>query len=283
MMKDDERNRKSWQETIWDIEAGLVEFSPRRRRTKAEIDADIRGPIDRSYVVLHEGNTHYGCENGTSKIYMHSCPRQRCMPIANAQTASKLEWMKKVAVKRQLKQFPALKDNRLVKLRLFGYDVKSKQNEVVTPDSTPLRVKITCDFQRHNTFEDVHEKGRMYGLFFDGNACERKDDPLLEVYRHVKRLEPQDIPMEEGFKEEVNASHYNSNENDEPPVVSDVEMIPAEDSQSIPKINIKFSGSPVAPRISHPMNDSQNTLAEVNGVNGVHASATNINNSIPQT
>ena len=172
MQLDDHRNTKSWEETIRDVDAGVVEFKPVRRRSRMLRADDIK----HNYVVLPGSKWHpFGCKNGSSEIVaLNPKKSSRRLPAFESTSHQQMQLgLCYRAANVALLQVPELRDERVVKLRLG-----------TTTDSLRfLKVKIATHFTRAHDYQQVHERGKKLGLW-TGIECPNKvEDPLMDVYQ----------------------------------------------------------------------------------------------------
>ena len=119
------------------------------------------------------------------------------MPLQTAKHAETLHHMKQVAVSRQLRQYPGLGDDRLVKLSLYNQNLSKKQM-LNTPeeDLRYLKVKMTLTFAKKNSFDEVHQRGVAAGLFTEkgidqpppAEAAEEGDHTTGAQYAHIEEI-----------------------------------------------------------------------------------------------
>ena len=177
MREEHHLNTKAWADTVRDVDEGKVAWGVRQVRDQRGEDR-----IDRNYVFVHEEA---------------ASGRERRMPLQTAKHAETLHHMKQVAVSRQLRQYPGLGDDRLVKLSLYNQNLSKKQM-LNTPeeDLRYLKVKMTLTFAKKNSFDEVHQRGVAAGLFTEkgidqpppAEAAEEGDHTTGAQYAHIEEI-----------------------------------------------------------------------------------------------
>ena len=226
LMREDHR---TWEETIEQVEGGSVSWMKGKRSNAYSHCMKI----ENDWVILHEGNTQYSCDNGKDESTVQMLRSTRCRIPFKPRSADALDTFKRIAAAKELIRFPDLRDNRIVKMRIFNLDK--------CDESTFVRVRFFYDFKKQHSFEELQEIGLQKGYFKRGTPEIVHKDYLHEIYKDIPVIVKPPLTLEREANDtkqnEVSepASFDNGNIENAAPA-----NVPLDDSsKDLPKICIK--------------------------------------------